>query len=152
MVVISKSEKETVELGSKIGKRLRPGDLVALSGDLGAGKTTLVKGIAKALKVKNYKYVNSPSFVLVKEYKGKIPLYHFDIYRLNNLKDIEDIGYEDYLGGKGVVVIEWAKKMSRILPKRHLDIVLKIRGPRERIINIESRDGSGTNRKGVPKA
>ncbi len=142
MTVVSKSESETITLGEKIAKQLKPGDLVALSGDLGAGKTTLVKGIAKGLKVKNYKYVNSPSFVLVKEYKGKIPLYHFDIYRLDNLKDIEDIGYEDYLGRRGVVVIEWAKKMSRILPKKHLDVALKIKGPNERSINI-----SGT----VPK-
>ncbi|KPK38646.1 MAG: hypothetical protein AMJ78_09680 [Omnitrophica WOR_2 bacterium SM23_29] len=136
MAIISSSEKETIELGAKVAKRLRAGDLVALSGDLGAGKTTFVKGIAKGLKVKDYKYVNSPSFVLVKEYKGRIPLYHFDVYRLDNLKDIEDIGYEEYLGRKGVVVIEWAKKMSRILPKRYFDIVLKIKGPEERIIRI----------------
>lgn len=136
MVVISNSEKETIELGVKIAKVLRPGDLVALSGDLGAGKTTLVKGIAKGLGVKDYRYVNSPSFVLLKEYKSKIPLYHFDVYRLDNLKDIEDIGYEEYLGRKGVVVVEWAKKMSRILPKRYLDIVLKIKGPEERVIKI----------------
>lgn len=136
MVIISKSEQETVQLGEKIAKQLKPGELVALSGDLGAGKTTLVKGIAKGLGVKNYKYVNSPSFVLVKEYKGKIPLFHFDIYRLNNLKNIEDIGYEDYLGRGGVVVIEWAKKMGRILPKGHIEISLKIKSPSERIINI----------------
>lgn len=136
MVVISNSEKETIELGVEIAKVLRPSDLVALSGDLGAGKTTLVKGIAKGLGVKDYRYVNSPSFVLVKEYKGRIPLYHFDVYRLDNLKDIEDIGYEDYLGRKGVVVIEWAKKMNRILPKRYLDIVLKIKGPDKRVIKI----------------
>lgn len=138
MVVVSKSEQETIELGSKIAKQLKPGDLVALSGDLGAGKTTLVKGIAKGLGVKDYKYVNSPSFVLVKEYKGRIPLFHFDIYRLNNLKDIEGIGYEDYLGKRGVVVIEWAKKMSRILPKRYLDIALKIKAPNERLVTIKN--------------
>lgn len=136
MVVISNSEKETIELGVEIAKVLRPSDLVALSGDLGAGKTTLVKGIAKGLGVKDYRYVNSPSFVLVKEYKGRIPLYHFDVYRLEKLKDIEDIGYEEYLGREGVIVIEWAKKMNRILPKRYLDIVLKIKGPDKRVIKI----------------
>jgi len=123
-------------LGEKFSKRLKPGDLVALSGDLGAGKTTFVKGIAKGLGVKNYRYVNSPSFVLVKEYKGKIPLFHFDIYRLNNLKDVEDIGYEDYLARRGVVVIEWAGKMSRILPKRYIRINLKIKGPDQRVVEI----------------
>ena len=137
MIVTTKGEEETIRLGEKIAKGLKPGDLVALSGDLGAGKTTLVKGIAKGLGVKDYRHVNSPSFVLVKEYKGKTPLYHFDIYRLNNLKDIEDIGYEDYLGGRGVVVIEWAKKMGRILPKKYLEISLKIKNHNQRIINIK---------------
>lgn len=137
MVIVSKSERQTIELGSEIARHLKPGDLVALSGDLGAGKTTLVKGIAKGLGVKDHKYVNSPSFVLVKEYKGRIPLFHFDIYRLSHLKDIEDIGYEDYLGKRGVVVIEWAKKMSRILPKRYLEISLKIKNPDQRIIAIK---------------
>jgi len=137
MIVTTRNEQQTIDLGEKIAKRLKPGDLVALSGDLGAGKTTLVKGIAKGLGVKDYRHVNSPSFVLVKEYKGKVPLYHFDIYRLNKLKDIEDIGYEDYLGGRGVVVIEWAKKMGRILPKKYLEITLKIKNPNQRVINIK---------------
>lgn len=137
MLITSKSEKETINFGEKIARRLKPGDLVALSGDLGAGKTTLVKGIAKGLGVKDYRHVNSPSFVLVKEYKGKIPLYHFDIYRLNKLKDIEDIGYEDYLGRRGVVVIEWARKMGRILPKKYLEISLKIKSPSQRLISTK---------------
>ena len=136
MTFTTASAEETIELGAMIAKRLKAGDIVALSGGLGAGKTTLVKGIAKGLGVKNYRYVNSPSFVLVKEYKGKVPLFHFDIYRLNNLKDIEEIGYEDYLARKGVVVIEWSEKMSRILPKGRLDIALKIKGANERVISI----------------
>lgn len=136
MIVATKSPKETIELGAKIAKRLKPGDLIALSGDLGAGKTTLVKGIAKGLGIKNYEYVNSPSFVLVKEYKGRMPLFHFDIYRLGSLKDIEDIGYEDYLGREGIVVIEWAGKMERILPAKHLEISLRIKSPEERVIKI----------------
>ena len=137
MTVTTRSAEETIKLGEKIARRLKSGDIVALSGDLGAGKTTLVKGIAKGLGVKNYRYVNSPSFVLVKEYKGKIPLFHFDIYRLNNLKDIEDIGYEDYLARDGVVVIEWSSKMARILPKKHFGIALKIKNPNERIISVK---------------
>ncbi|MFH0771484.1 MAG: tRNA (adenosine(37)-N6)-threonylcarbamoyltransferase complex ATPase subunit type 1 TsaE [Candidatus Omnitrophota bacterium] len=139
MVVVTKNPKETVELGERIAKRLKLGDVVALSGDLGAGKTTFVKGIAKGLGVKDYGRVNSPSFVLVKEYKGRIPLFHFDVYRLENLKDIEDIGYEDYLGRKGVVVIEWAKKMERILPKDHLDISFKIKSENERVVSISEK-------------
>lgn len=139
MTVTTRSAEETIRLGEKIARRLKPGGIVALSGDLGAGKTTLVKGIAKGLGVKNYRYVNSPSFVLVKEYKGKIPLFHFDVYRLNNLKEIEDIGYEDYLARRGVVVIEWSSKMSRILPKEHFDIALKIKNSNERIISVKER-------------
>ena len=137
MTVTTRSAEETIKLGEKIARRLRPGSMVALSGDLGAGKTTLVKGIAKGLGVKNYRYVNSPSFVLVKEYKGKIPLFHFDIYRLNNLKEIEDIGYEDYLARDGVVVIEWSSKMTRILPKKHFGVAFKIKNPNERIISVK---------------
>jgi len=137
MTVTTTTAEETIRLGEKIARRLKPGDLVALSGELGAGKTTLVKGIAKGLGVKNYRYVNSPSFVLVKEYKGKIPLFHFDIYRLNNLKDIEDIGYEDYLARDGVIVIEWSSKMGRILPERHLNVALKIKNPNERTISVK---------------
>ena len=137
MIITTTSAEDTIKLGEKIAKRLKSGDIVALSGELGAGKTTLVKGIAKGLGVKNYRYVNSPSFVLVKEYRGKIPLFHFDIYRLNNLKEIEDIGYEDYLARRGVVVIEWSSKMTRILPKRHFDIALKIKNSNERIISVK---------------
>ncbi len=137
MVTITSSEEETIALGERIAKKLKTGDLVALSGDLGAGKTTLVKGIAKGLGVKDYRHVNSPSFVIVKEYKGKIPLFHFDIYRLDKLKEIEDIGYEDYLGRRGVVVIEWANKMGRILPRGHLEISLKMKSHNQRIINIK---------------
>ena len=137
MTFTTANAEETIKLGEKIARRLKPGDLVALSGELGAGKTTLVKGLAKGLGVKNYRYVNSPSFVLVKEYKGKIPLFHFDIYRLNNLKDIEDIGYEDYLARDGVVVIEWSGKMARILPKKRLNVALKIKSPGKRTIAIK---------------
>lgn len=140
MIILSKSECETIKLGEKIAKQLKLGDLIALSGDLGAGKTTLVKGIAKGLGVKDYRYVNSPSFVLVKEYKGRMPLFHFDFYRLNNLKDIEDIGYEDYLGRRGVVVIEWSSKMQRILPKRRLEITMKIRSSSRRVIKVSHQD------------
>lgn len=139
MVIISRSEQDTVKTGEVFAKRLKGGDMVALSGDLGAGKTTFVKGIAKGLGIKNYRYVNSPSFVLVREYKGRIPLFHFDIYRLNNLKDIEDIGYEEYLGRGGVVVIEWAGKMKRILPKAYIGIKLKIKSKNERVININEK-------------
>ncbi len=137
MVITTGSEKETIKAGEEISRRLKPGDMVALSGALGAGKTTLVKGIAKGLGVRDYLHVNSPSFTLVKEYKGRIPLFHFDVYRLNSLKDIEDIGYEDYLARNGIVVIEWSNKMDRILPVRHLAIALRIQGQGKRSLTIK---------------
>lgn len=152
MVIISRSEEDTIRTGEVFAKRLKGSELIALSGDLGAGKTTFVKGIAKGLGIKNYRYVNSPSFVLVREYKGRIPLFHFDVYRLNNLKDIEDIGYEEYLGRGGVVVIEWAGKMKRILPKGYLWISLKIKSNNERVINISPHVMSGVNVKRKAKS
>lgn len=139
MVITTKSEKETIMVGAQIARYLRPGDMVALSGGLGSGKTTLVKGIAKGLGVKKYRYVNSPSFTLVKEYKGRIPLFHFDVYRLDKLRDIEDIGYEDYLARNGIVVIEWSNKMTRILPKMRLDVSMKISGPSKRNLTIKEK-------------
>ena len=131
---ISKSVEDTIRVGSEIAMRLKRGDIVALVGELGSGKTVLTKGIAKALNVKNVRYVNSPTFVIIKEYKGKIPLYHFDLYRLNKSSMIDSETYEEYFYGDGVTVIEWAEKIRRILPKNKIWIKFKIVGRRERII------------------
>jgi len=98
---LSESPEATIEFAAKFAKALKPGDIVALVGNLGAGKTTFTKGIAKGLGVKDYRHVNSPTFVLIKEYKGKTPLYHFDLYRLNNIKDIEDIDSDGYFWVQG---------------------------------------------------
>lgn len=120
--VVTESEQATVAEGNKLAHFLKAGDLIALTGELGCGKTTFTKGIAAGLKVKNSAYVNSPSFVLVKEYKGRINLYHFDLYRLDSIDDIEYIGIQEYLGGDGVVVIEWADKLKNLLPGEYLEI------------------------------
>jgi len=124
--MLTKSPEETIKFGQRLGAFLKRGDIIGLVGDLGSGKTTLTKGIAKGLNIKNTKYINSPSFVIVKEYEGRIPLYHFDIYRLNSVTALIDIGYEEYFYSNGVVVIEWAKKIKDILPKEHLIIELNI--------------------------
>lgn len=125
---ITKSREETVKLGAKIAKDFKKGDVIALIGELGSGKTTLVKGIAKGLGVKNSRHVNSPSFVIIKEYQGKISLYHFDVFRLDSASDLDSVGYEEYFYGDGICVVEWADKIRKLLPKKHLEIKIKILG------------------------
>ncbi|MDP6686257.1 MAG: tRNA (adenosine(37)-N6)-threonylcarbamoyltransferase complex ATPase subunit type 1 TsaE, partial [Candidatus Omnitrophota bacterium] len=100
--MLTHSAQETIDLGKKLAKTLSPGDIVALYGNLGSGKTTFTKGIGESLGVKDPRHINSPTFVLIKEYEGRIPLYHVDLYRLDNIKDIEDIAIEEYLYGDGV--------------------------------------------------
>jgi tRNA threonylcarbamoyladenosine biosynthesis protein TsaE len=135
---ITKSRDETINLGAKISGTLKPGDVLAIVGDLGSGKTTLVKGIAKGLCVKNSRYVNSPSFVIIKEYKGKIPLYHFDVYRLNVLSELDTLSFEEYFYSDGICVVEWADKIKKLLPKRYLEVKLKILKDNKRDISIKN--------------
>ena len=132
----SKSTAETLGFGKKLGRVLREGDLVALCGELGSGKTILTKGIAKGLGVKSSNHVNSPSFVIIKEYKGRLPLYHFDIYRLNDISEFSTVGYNEYFYGKGVSVIEWADKIIDILPKDFLRIDMSVKKENERGISV----------------
>jgi len=156
MKYISKSPEETLELGFKFGKKLKPGTVVALTGELGTGKTVFTKGIAKALGVKEYEYVNSPSFVIVKEYKSKkIPLYHFDLYRLESKDGLDTVGYAEYFYSDGVSVVEWADRASSLLPERHASVKLKHLGKTKRELNINEmpacRTGRPTCRKGRKK-
>lgn len=137
--MISKSVEETVEIGAKLAGKLKAGDVVALIGDLGAGKTVLTKGIAKGLGVKNNRYVNSPTFVLIKEYKGRIPLYHFDLYRLNRSTASDDVSFQEYFYGDGVVVIEWADKIKKALPKKHIEVRMSVAGEDKRKIEIKAK-------------
>ncbi len=124
---------ETIKLGEKIGRLLKPGDVVLLLGDLSAGKTTITKGIGKALGVN--KIINSPTFTIVKEYKGtKCDLFHLDLYRLDGLN--EDFDLEEYMDRGGVCVIEWPFQVKEILPSEYLLIELKITSENERIINV----------------
>ena len=112
---------ETIELGKKIGQNLIPGNVVLLTGDLSAGKTTITKGIGASLGVK--RVINSPTFTIVKEYSGNCPLYHLDLYRLDGLNN--DFDLEDYIEGDGVCVIEWPFQVSEILPKEYLEIKIE---------------------------
>ncbi|MDE5855995.1 MAG: tRNA (adenosine(37)-N6)-threonylcarbamoyltransferase complex ATPase subunit type 1 TsaE [Anaeroplasmataceae bacterium] len=128
------SAEETIELGKKIGNLLNPSDVLLLTGDLSAGKTTLTKGIGISLGVK--KIINSPTFTIVKEYKGKCPLYHLDLYRLDGLNN--DFDLEDFIEGDGVCVIEWPYQVEEILPKEYLEINLKRISEFERSIEVKA--------------
>ena len=132
----TKSPEETIALGKRIGELSNPRDVIALIGGLGSGKTTITKGIASGAGVGNENSVSSPSFVLVKEYHGKMPVYHMDIYRLDERSAIDSFGYEEYIYGDGLAIIEWADKIGDILPKDFLKIELRISGEDSRMIRL----------------
>ena len=132
--IITKSPEETKKLGEEIGKLTNKGDILALYGELGSGKTCLIQGISYGLKVKDY--VTSPSFTIINEYHGKIPIYHFDLFRLNNIEDIFELGYEEYFYGAGLTVIEWAEKIETLLPKNYFRININFKNYYERIISF----------------
>ncbi|HEY3297036.1 MAG TPA: tRNA (adenosine(37)-N6)-threonylcarbamoyltransferase complex ATPase subunit type 1 TsaE [Armatimonadota bacterium] len=122
-VIQTNNPSETEELGARIGSALEPGMVLALIGDLGAGKTTLTKGIARGLEVSDL--VHSPTFNLIHEHHGRIPVYHFDLYRLTTPEQLEDLGYEDYFYGEGTAVVEWPEKIMNMLPADHIEIRIK---------------------------
>ena len=128
--------EETKQFGIVLGKLLKSGDILCLNGDLGAGKTTLTKSIGLGLDVDDY--ITSPTFTLINEYEGRIPLYHFDVYRLENAHELDDLGFDDYFYGYGVSIIEWAEKIENTLPKERTVINIK-RGnnDKERILEIK---------------
>nr|WP_288723788.1 tRNA (adenosine(37)-N6)-threonylcarbamoyltransferase complex ATPase subunit type 1 TsaE [uncultured Sellimonas sp.] len=121
MVKETLSEKETYELGEMLGKSAKQGDVFTLEGDLGVGKTVFTKGLAKGLGVKEE--VSSPTFTIVQEYEdGRLPFYHFDVYRIGDIEEMDEIGYEDYIYGDGVCLIEWANLIEEILPKKRTEV------------------------------
>ena len=122
--IIIKNETDTEAFGIQLGKTLRKGQIVALIGDLGTGKTTLTKYIARGLGVRDV--VTSPTFTLIQEYRsGRLPLYHFDVYRLDRAEDLYELGYEEYFFGEGVSVIEWADKVRELIPEEALTIYME---------------------------
>jgi tRNA threonylcarbamoyladenosine biosynthesis protein TsaE len=126
----------TESLGRALGRVLRPGDVVALHGDLGAGKTHLTRAIADGLGVFNPAAVNSPTFVLIQEYPGPIPLYHFDAYRLIGDREFLELGVEEYFQGDGVSVVEWADRVPGALPADRLMIHLEATGATSRRVSV----------------
>jgi tRNA threonylcarbamoyladenosine biosynthesis protein TsaE len=131
------SADQTQKVGISIGKLAEPGDLFLLIGDLGTGKTCLTQGIAYGLDIQEYTL--SPSFVIMRELHGRLPLYHMDFYRLENIAEISDLGLDDYLFGKGVCVIEWANRGLNVLPEDHLLIGIDYLAENERSFVIEPR-------------
>ncbi|WP_036607303.1 tRNA (adenosine(37)-N6)-threonylcarbamoyltransferase complex ATPase subunit type 1 TsaE [Oribacterium sp. P6A1] len=115
MLFESNSADETFAFGKKLGEAAKPGDIICLDGDLGVGKTVFTQGFAAGLNIDDY--VNSPTFTIVKEYEGRLPLYHFDVYRIGDSSEMEEIGYEDYFYGKGVTIIEWPELIPDIIPE-----------------------------------
>lgn len=144
MNILSKSPAKTKVLGEKLGQKLKKGDVVALIGELGAGKTCFTQGLMKGLEVRK-KSVTSPTFIIMNVYKGRVPVYHFDVYRINNISEIVDLGYEEYFYGNGVTIIEWADKIKELLPKETIKVRLKITGEKERRIGIKGADLTNAN-------
>ena len=133
----SHSPEQTQRLGTFLGKLAQSGDVFLLSGNLGSGKTCLTQGIARGLDIKEY--TPSPSFVLVREYYGKLPLYHMDLYRLDRSEEIADLGLNEYFYGNGVCVVEWAEKGITILPQENLLIKLSYLSDTERSLGFEPK-------------
>ena len=134
LAVESRSPQQTQRLGRLLGQAARPGDLFLLVGELGTGKTCLTQGIARGLGIDGY--VRSPTFVLVTEYQGRLPLYHIDLYRIDDLRETQDLGLDEYTDGDGVCVIEWADKATPLFPAEHLLVELEYQGPEARALRF----------------
>lgn len=121
MIIETKNAKETFQLGKKIGKKALPGQIYTLNGDLGVGKTVFTQGVASGLEIGEP--VNSPTFTILQEYEGgRLPFYHFDVYRIEDIEEMEEIGYDDYFFGNGVCLIEWAELIQELIPEQAIRI------------------------------
>lgn len=124
MIIESFSPEDTFRVGEQLAKDARPGDIYTLDGDLGVGKTIFTKGMAKGLGIEEP--VTSPTFTILQEYEsGRLPLYHFDVYRIGDPEEMDEIGYEDYFYGNGLVMIEWANLIEEILPPVRTEIIIE---------------------------
>ncbi len=124
MIIETNNAKETFELGVRIGKEAKEGDVYTLIGDLGVGKTVFTQGLAKGLEIDEP--ISSPTFTIVQVYEeGRLPFYHFDVYRIGDVEEMDEIGYEDYIYGQGVSLIEWSNLIEEILPKKRREITIE---------------------------
>jgi len=133
--IVSASPEDTEVAGERLGRTLGPGDVVALTGELGAGKTCFVQGIARGVGVTTRP--TSPTFVLINEYRGRLPVHHVDAYRTNSVTELADLGLEEMIDGDAVTVIEWAEKAGPLLPKRTIHVHIEGVGDEPRTIRIE---------------
>ncbi|MBQ8518132.1 MAG: tRNA (adenosine(37)-N6)-threonylcarbamoyltransferase complex ATPase subunit type 1 TsaE [Agathobacter sp.] len=123
-IIESFSPEETLELGRKMGREAQPGDVYTLIGDLGVGKTVFTQGIAEGLEIEES--ICSPTFTIVQVYEeGRMPFYHFDVYRIGDIEEMDEIGYEDYFYGEGLCMIEWANLIEEIIPTHHKEITIE---------------------------
>ena len=135
---LSRSPAETRTLGRRLGELLEAGDVVTLRGDLGAGKTALAQGVGEGLGVTEP--VSSPTFTLVQEYRGRLPLWHLDVYRLRSPEEVVDLGWSDLLAGGGVLLVEWPERIEPFLPPERLDLTLEYGiGEEDRLLSAEPR-------------
>jgi len=134
--IVTNSDKETKKFAATLATYLSPGDVITLEGDLGSGKTTFTQGLAIGLEVK--RHVTSPTFTIIKEYHGRVPLYHMDVYRLENSD--EDIGFDEYFYGDGVTVVEWATFIEDFLPRQRLNIHIEVIDETKRKIVCQTND------------
>ena len=137
------SAEETIELGKKIGKLLKKGDIIAMQGTLAAGKTTITKGIAAALGITET--ITSPTFCLISEYQGTMPLYHMDVYRLDGTEDFINLGTDDMLYGDGVSIIEWSEKIMDELPSNTIVLKITPQDDGKRLIEIDNWNNGEIN-------
>lgn len=134
--LVTRSPEETRAVGRALGSALFPGAFVALVGELGSGKTVLVQGVADALGAGAS--VSSPSFVIVNEYRGRIPVFHVDLYRISDARSLVDLGYRELFYGEGVALVEWADRVPELLPADRLTVGLAFEGPSDRRLTIEA--------------
>ena len=141
MVIETHDPEETFEVGRTIGMNAKPGRIYTLTGDLGVGKTVFTQGVAAGLGITEP--VNSPTFTIIQEYEdGRLPFYHFDVYRIGDLEEMEEIGYDDYFFGQGICLIEWAELIEEILPEKRIEVTIEKdleKGFEYRKITIEER-------------
>ena len=135
--IASQNPETTRKVGQILGELAQPGDIYLLSGDLGVGKTCLTQGIAWGLG--SQEYALSPTFVLMRELHGRLPVYHIDLYRLDQIQEISDLGLDDYLYGQGICVIEWAEKGLSVLPGEHLLVTISYSGDNQRNLELNSQ-------------
>jgi len=141
MVVTTRSAAETELLGECLGRVLKPGDVVTLAGDLGAGKTRFAQGVASGLGVDRSVPVTSPTFTILNEYQGRCPLYHFDFYRFRPGEDLRDLGFEEYFAGAGACLVEWPERLAGGLAEEYLEIGIDVEDEETRKITVT---GHGT--------